>query len=68
MGAGDRDRLRVGVDAGDREAEPRHRLGDEAAAAADIGEAEPGERGQRARIAGEMREQLVADELEARRV
>ena len=36
MRAGDGDRLGAGVDAGDGEAEPRHRLGDEAAAAADI--------------------------------
>ena len=63
--AGRGDRLRVGVDPGDPKAEPGHRLGDEAAAAADIGEAEAGEGGERAIVAAELREQLPADKIDA---
>ena len=56
----------IGVDAGNRETEPGHRLGNKAAAAADIGEAEPGKRRERGRVAAKMRDQLAADEIEAR--
>ena len=44
MGAGRGDRLRVGVEAGDGEAETGHRLGYKAPAAADIGELQSHER------------------------
>ena len=43
MGTRRGDRLRVGVDAVDGKAQPCHRLGDETAAAANIGKAEAGE-------------------------
>src|SRR5579862_1679200 len=68
MGARNGNRLGAGVDTGDREPQPRHRLGDEAATAADIGEAEPGEGRQLVRVAAEMGDELAADEIDARRV
>src|SRR5438094_9591901 len=65
---GGADRGGTGVDAGDRETKPRHRFGDEATAAADIGKAEIVERPQRTRIAAKMREQSPTDEIDARGV
>ena len=65
MGARRGDRLRVGVEAGDRETEPGHRLGNEAAATADIGEPQAGERRKGSRVAVKMREQMTADEIDA---
>ena len=68
MRAGDGERRRVGVDPRHGEAEPRHRLGDEPAAAANVQEPEPGERRERAGLAREMADQPIADEAEPHRV
>ena len=65
MGTGDVDRCRAGVDAGHGEAEPRHRLGDQPPAAADIDQREAIERPQSESITAEGRQQLAADEIEA---
>jgi aspartate kinase len=68
MRARNRNCAGIGVDAGNRETEPGHRLGNEAAAAADIRKAETGKRRERGRVATKMRDQLAADEIEARGV
>ena len=68
MHAGGIDRLGAGIDPGHGKAEPRHRLGDKAAAAADVDQGETVERPQRARVAAEMGEQVAADESDARGV
>lgn len=65
VGAGGGDRGPAGIDAGDGETEPGHRLGHEAAATADVREAQAGERRERARITLKMREELAADEIDA---
>ena len=56
---------RIGVDPGDGEAQSRHRLGDEAAAAADIEEPQPGEGREALGVAAEVPPQPVADEIRA---
>ena len=54
-----------GVDADHLGAEPGHRLGEEAAAAADVEEAEAGEGAGRLRVAAELGGDLVDDVVEA---
>ena len=58
------DRGRRRIDPRHDEAEPRHRLGDETAATADIDKPELLKRPQIARVAAKMCEQLPADELQ----
>jgi aspartate kinase len=58
----------IGVDRRDGKAHPRHWLGDETAAAADVEEAQTGKRAEGARIAGEVPYQPVANEADARRI
>ena len=57
-----------GIGADDLGAEPRHRLAQQAAAAADVEEAQPLERPRRVRIAAETRGDLVADIGQAHRI
>ena len=61
---GDGDVARRRVDAGDLGAEPRHRLGEEPAAAADVEEPEAGEGPRRLRVATELGRDLVDDVVE----
>ena len=68
MAARHRDRPRVGIDSGDGKSQPGQRLGDDAAAASDIEQRQPGKRPDPARIAAEMRRQMIADEGKPRRV
>ena len=65
---GDRDVALDGVDAGDAGAEPRHRLGQQAAAAADVEQREACQGAGRQRVAAMTGGDAVADEGDARRV
>src|ERR1700733_14042953 len=68
MVAGDGDRRVVGFYRGALEAEPRHRLGDQTAAATDVAQGQARERRQGTGIAAEMRVEFPPDEAEPCRV
>ncbi len=67
MNAGDIDILRRGVDPGNLGAEPRHRFGNQAAAATDIKQFKAVKRRQAAGTA-EMPDQMIADKSDPRRI
>ena len=68
MQLGDGDVLRGRVDPGDVETQARHGLGDQAAAAADVQQAQPAERRRPFRVAAEMGGEAVADEPDPLRI
>ena len=68
VGPRDLDGLGPGVDSGNRGAEPRHRLADQAATAAEIDDAQPVERPRAGRVDAEIPANRIADHAQPRRV